>query len=106
MKERRIYKKITLVFIIFSFPRGCGGACSPVSDERYDDDLEKRSKRRRNKKKGIIEITAEETSPEAVKETATDSVQSVEAARNGFSSDSIKPCLMRCLIAVFCASSA
>lgn len=40
--------------------------------QRYDDDLEKRSKRRRNKKKGIIEITAEETSPEAVKETATE----------------------------------
>ena len=56
--------------------------------QRYDDDLEKRSKRRRNKKKGIIEITAEETSPEAVKETATDSVQSVEAARNGDYSDS------------------
>lgn len=40
--------------------------------QRYDDDLEKRSKRRWNKKKGIIEITAEETSPEAVKETATE----------------------------------
>lgn len=56
--------------------------------QRYKDDLEKRSKRRRNKKKGIIEITAEETSPEAVKETATDSVQSVEAARNGDYGDS------------------
>lgn len=56
--------------------------------QRYNDDLEKRSKRRRNKKKGIIEITAEETSPEAVKETATDSVQSVEAARNGVYGDS------------------
>ena len=56
--------------------------------QRYKDDLEKRSKRRKNKKKGIIEITAEETSPEAVKETATDSVQSVEAARNGDYGDS------------------
>ena len=56
--------------------------------QRYDDDLEKRSKRRKNKKKGIIEITAEETSPEAVKGTATDSVQSVEAARNGDYGDS------------------
>lgn len=56
--------------------------------QRYDDDLEKRSKRRRNKKKGIIEITAEETSPEAVKETATDSAQSIEAARNGDYGDS------------------
>lgn len=51
--------------------------------QRYKDDLEKRSKRRKNKKKGIIEITAEETSTEAVKETTTDSAQSVEAARNG-----------------------
>ena len=50
--------------------------------QRYDDDLEKRSKRRRNKKKGIIEITAEETLPEAVKETATDSVQSVAASQD------------------------
>ena len=56
--------------------------------QRYKDDLEKRSKRRRNKKKGIIEITAEETSPEAVKETATDSAQSIEAARNGDYGDS------------------
>ena len=62
--------------------------------QRYKDDLEKRSKRRRNKKKGIIEITAEETSPEAVKETATEysrvvaSPQSVEAARNGVYGDS------------------
>lgn len=62
--------------------------------QRYKDDLEKRSKRRRNKKKGIIEITAEETSPEAVKETATEysrvaaSPQSVEAARNSDYSDS------------------
>ncbi|MGN0586590.1 MAG: hypothetical protein ACI4JF_04825, partial [Oscillospiraceae bacterium] len=56
--------------------------------QRYKDDLEKRSKRRKNKKKRIIEITAEETSPEAVKETATDSAQSVEAARNGDYGDS------------------
>lgn len=62
--------------------------------QRYKDDLEKRSKRRRNKKKGIIEITAEETSPEAVKETATEysrgaaPPQSVEAARNGVYGDS------------------
>ncbi len=56
--------------------------------QRYKDDLEKRSKRRKNKKKGIIEITAEETSPEAVKDTATDSVQSVEAARNDDYGDS------------------
>ena len=56
--------------------------------QRYKDDLEKRSKRRKNKKKGIIEITAEETSTEAVKETATDSAQSVEAARNGDYGDS------------------
>ena len=56
--------------------------------QRYDDNLEKRSKRRKNKKKGIIEITAEETSTEAVKETATDSAQSVEAARNGDYGDS------------------
>ena len=50
--------------------------------QRYKDNLEKRSKRRRNKKKGIIEITAEETFPEAVKETATDSVQSVAASQD------------------------
>lgn len=56
--------------------------------QRYKDDLEKRSERRRNKKKGIIEITAEETSTEAVKETATDSAQFVEAARNGDYGDS------------------
>lgn len=56
--------------------------------QRYKDELEKRSKRRRNKKKGIIEITAEETSPEAVKGTVTDSVQSVEAVRNGDYGDS------------------
>lgn len=56
--------------------------------QRYKDELEKRSRRRRNKKKGIIEITAEETSPKAVEETITDSVQSVEAARNGDCGDS------------------
>lgn len=56
--------------------------------QRYKDELKKRSKRRRNKKKGIIEITAEETSPKAVKETVTDSVQSVETVRNGDYGDS------------------
>ena len=56
--------------------------------QRYKDELKKRSKRRRNKKKGIIEITAEETFPKAVKETVTDSVQSVETVRNGDYGDS------------------
>ena len=50
--------------------------------QRYKDELEKRSKRRKNKKKGIIEITAEETSPEAVKETSADSVQSVGVSQD------------------------
>lgn len=56
--------------------------------QRYKDEIEKRSKRRKNKKRGIIEITAEETSPEAVKEAVTDSVQSVETVRNGDYGDS------------------
>lgn len=56
--------------------------------QRYKDELKKRSKRSRNKKKGIIEITAEETSPKAVKEIVTDSVQSVETVRNGDYGDS------------------
>lgn len=48
--------------------------------QRYKDDIKKRTKRRKNKKKGIIEITVTETSSETVKETATDSAQSVDAA--------------------------